>query len=201
MKINKIDFSTIWFDNNKIKIIDQTKLPFELKIKELKSLESFVNAIRNMEVRGAPLIGVTAAFGLAFEIIRNPNKISIFKAFKKLCDSRPTAINLRWALEELTYTILKMPQEKRGEESLKIAKRIREDDINSCKKIGEYGLKIIENIYKKKKKCVNILTHCNAGWLATVDWGKLYHQFFWLKEKFLYIFGLMKQDPEIKVHY
>ena len=151
MKINKIDFSTIWFDNNKIKIIDQTKLPFELKIKELKSLESFVNAIRNMEVRGAPLIGVTAAFGLAFEIIRNPNKISIFKAFKKLCDSRPTAINLRWALEELTYTILKMPQEKRGEESLKIAKRIREDDINSCKKIGEYGLKIIENIYKKEK--------------------------------------------------
>ena len=103
-----------------------------------------------MEVRGAPLIGVTAAFGLAFELLEI-QKISIFKAFKKLCDSRPTAINLRWALEELTYTILKMPQEKRGEEFLKIAKRIREDDINSCKKIGEYGLKIIENIYKKEK--------------------------------------------------
>ena len=82
-----------------------------------------------MEVRGAPLIGVTAAFGLAFEIIRKPDKESILKAFKKLCNSRPTAINLRWALEEIINIILKIPSEKRGEESLKIATKIREDDI------------------------------------------------------------------------
>ena len=136
-----------------------------------------------MEVRGAPLIGVTAAFSLALEIIRKPDEESVLKAFKKLCNSRPTAINLRWALEEIINIILKIPSEKSGEESLKIATKIREDDIKSCKKIGEHGLEIIKKIYKKKKKCVNILTHCNAGWLATVDWGTALSPIFMAKRK------------------
>ena len=88
---------------------------------------------------------------MALEIIRKPDKESVLKAFKKLCNSRPTAINLRWALEEIINIILKIPSEKRGEESLKIATKIREDDIKSCKKIGEHGLEIIQKIYKKKK--------------------------------------------------
>ena len=183
MKVNKKDYSTIWLEKNKVKIIDQTKLPFKFVIKELSSLKSFFNAIKKMEVRGAPLIGVTAAFGLALEVLRNPNKSNILKSYRTLCNSRPTAINLKWALDEIIKVILKMPPEQRGLESMKIANKIRNDDINSCKQIGKYGLEVIKKIYKKKKKCVNILTHCNAGWLATVDWGTALAPIFYAKKK------------------
>ena len=183
MKVNKKDYSTIWLEKNKVKIIDQTKLPFKFVIKELCSLKSFFNAIKKMEVRGAPLIGVTAAFGLALEVLRNPNKSNILKSYRTLCNSRPTAINLKWALDEIIKVILKMPPEQRGLESMKIANKIRNDDINSCKQIGKYGLEVIKKIYKKKKKCVNILTHCNAGWLATVDWGTALAPIFYAKKK------------------
>ena len=183
MKVNKKDYSTIWLEKNKVKIIDQTKLPFKFVIKELSSLKSFFNAIKKMEVRGAPLIGVTAAFGLALEVYRNPNKSNILKSYRTLCNSRPTAINLKWALDEIIKVILKMPPEQRGLESMKIANKIRNDDINSCKQIGKYGLEVIKKIYKKKKKCVNILTHCNAGWLATVDWGTALAPIFYAKKK------------------
>ena len=183
MKVNKKDYSTIWLEKNKVKIIDQTKLPFKFVIKELSSLKSFFNAIKKMEVRGAPLIGVTAAFGLALEVLRNPNKSNILKSYRTLCNSRPTAVNLKWALDEIMKVILKMQPEQRGIESMKIANKIRNDDINSCKQIGKYGLEVIEKIYKKKKKCVNILTHCNAGWLATVDWGTALAPIFYSKKK------------------
>ena len=183
MKVNKKDYSTIWLEKNKVKIIDQTKLPFKFVIKELSSLKSFFNAIKKMEVRGAPLIGVTAAFGLALEVLRNPNKSNILKSYRTLCNSRPTAVNLKWALDEIIKVILKMPPEQRGLESMKIANKIRNDDINSCKQIGKYGLEVIKKIYKKKKKCVNILTHCNAGWLATVDWGTALAPIFYAKKK------------------
>ncbi len=183
MKVNKKDYSTIWVEKNKVKIIDQTKLPFKFVIKELSSLKSFFNAIKKMEVRGAPLIGVTAAFGLALEVLRNPNKSNILKSYRTLCNSRPTAVNLKWALDEIMKVILKMQPEQRGIESMKIANKIRNDDINSCKQIGKYGLEVIEKIYKKKKKCVNILTHCNAGWLATVDWGTALAPIFYAKKK------------------
>ncbi len=183
MKVNKKDYTTIWFENNKVKIIDQTKLPFKFVIKELSSLKSFFNAIKKMEVRGAPLIGVTAAFGLALEVSRNPDKSNILKSYKILNNSRPTAVNLKWALDEIIKVILKMPSEQRGTESIKIANKIRNDDIISCKQIGKYGLEVIEKIYKKKKKCVNILTHCNAGWLATVDWGTALAPIFYAKKK------------------
>ena len=183
MKVNKKDYSTIWLEKNKVKIIDQTKLPFKFVIKELSSLKSFFNAIKKMEVRGAPLIGVTAAFGLALEVLRNPNKSNILKSYRTLCNSRPTAVNLKWALDEIIKVVLKMSPEQRGIESMKIANKIRNDDINSCKQIGKYGLEVIEKIYKKKKKCVNILTHCNAGWLATVDWGTALAPIFYAKKK------------------
>ena len=200
MKVNKKDYSTIWLEKNKVKIIDQTKLPFKFVIKELSSLKSFFNAIKNMEVRGAPLIGVTAAFGLALEVLRNPNKSNILKSYRTLCNSRPTAVNLKWALDEIIKVVLKMSPEQRGIESMKIANKIRNDDINSCKQIGKYGLEVIEKIYKKKKKCVNILTHCNAGWLATVDWGTALAPIFYAKKKkYLFIFGVMKLGLEIKV--
>ena len=155
MNVDGKHFRTVWFEDIGkpiVKIINQTKLPFKFEIKELKSLQSFVSAIKKMEVRGAPLIGVTAAYGLAFEILREPSRSNIFKTYKKLFNCRPTAINLKWALDEVINNVLKIPPKKRGKESLKIANKIRNDDIKSCKQIGKNGLEIIQNIYKKKKK-------------------------------------------------
>ena len=171
MKIKNKNYSTLWVENNKIKIINQTKLPFELIIKELKTLNDFCRAITHMEVRGAPLIGVTAAFGLALALRKDASSKNIEKSINSLLETRPTAINLRWALNHIFIKIKDKRIQDRAELSLQLAKQIREDDIINCFKIGLNGYKIIEKIYKKKKKPINILTHCNAGWLATIDWG------------------------------
>ncbi len=171
MKIKNKNYSTLWIENNKIKIIDQTKLPFELIIKELKTLNDFCRAITQMEVRGAPLIGVTASFGLALALRKDASSKNIDKSINALLETRPTAINLRWALSYILKKIKDKRIEDRAELALELAKQIRQDDIINCFKIGLNGYKIIEKIYKKKKKPINILTHCNAGWLATIDWG------------------------------
>ena len=171
MKIKNKDYSTLWVENSKIKIIDQTKLPFKLIIKELKTLGDFCRAITQMEVRGAPLIGVTAAFGLALALRKDASSKNIDKSINALLETRPTAINLRWALSYIFKKIKDKRIQDRAELSLELAKQIRQDDIINCFKIGLNGYKIIEKIYKKKKTPVNILTHCNAGWLATIDWG------------------------------
>ena len=171
MKIKNKNYSTLWVEKNKIKIIDQTKLPFELIIKELKTLNDFCRAIKQMEVRGAPLIGVTAAFGLALALRRDASSKNIDKSINALLETRPTAINLRWALSYIFKKIKNKRIQDRAELSLELAKKIRQDDIINCFKIGLNGYKIIEKIFKKKKTPVNILTHCNAGWLATIDWG------------------------------
>ena len=171
MKVKNKNFSTIWIENNEVKIIDQTKLPFEFKVQKLKTLNDFCKAIKDMKVRGAPLIGVTAAFGFAKSVERNSSAININKCYKKLLKTRPTAVNLKWALDTLKKKLLKTIPNKRATLAIELANLIRNDDIENCIKIGQNGLKIIEQIYKKKKKPVNILTHCNAGWLATINWG------------------------------
>ena len=171
MKIKNKNYSTLWIENNKIRIIDQTKLPFELIIKELNTLNDFCKAIMQMEVRGAPLIGVAAAFGLASALRKDASSKNIEKSINTLLKTRPTAINLRWALSYIFKQIKNRRIQDRAELSFQLAKQIRQDDIINCFKIGLNGYKIIEKIYKKKKKPVNILTHCNAGWLATIDWG------------------------------
>ena len=171
MRVKNKKFSTIWIDNREVKIIDQTKLPFEFKVQKLKSLNDFCKAISDMKVRGAPLIGVTAALGFAKSIEQNSSTLNIKKCYKKLLNTRPTAVNLRWALDTIKKKLLKTIPSKRASLAFKLANLIRDDDIENCKQIGINGLKIIEQIYKKKKKPVNILTHCNAGWLATVDYG------------------------------
>ena len=171
MKVKNKKFSTIWVENRVVKIIDQTKLPFKFKVEKLQSLNDFCKAIKDMKVRGAPLIGVTAAFGFAKSIEQNSSTINIKKCYDKLLKTRPTAINLKWALDTIKEKLLKTTPNKRASLAIKLANLIRDDDIKSCKKIGHNGLKIIEKIYKKKKKPINILTHCNAGWLATVDYG------------------------------
>ena len=171
MRIEGKEHRTIWFENNILKIIDQTKLPHKFIIKELKTIKDAINAIKVMEVRGAPLIGATAAYGLALSIIENNNQSFLKKSAENLINSRPTAINLKWAVDRVMNKLYGVNSDKILEIALNEANEICEEDIKSCENIGLNGLKIIEEIYNKKKDTVNILTHCNAGWLATINWG------------------------------
>ena len=171
MKIKGKDYKTIWFEKDVVKIIDQTKLPHKFVIKELKNLDDAVNAIKVMEVRGAPLIGATAAFGIVLALIENNNQSFLKLACENLVKSRPTAINLKWAVDRMYKKLKKINSDEILNMAIKEAEAICQEDVGFCKKIGLNGLKIIEDIYKKKKNIVNILTHCNAGWLATINWG------------------------------
>ena len=171
MKIEGKSYKTIWFENNSVKIIDQTKLPHQFKIKDLKSVKDAINAIKTMEVRGAPLIGATAAYGLVLSIIEKNDLSFLKKSSEELIASRPTAINLKWAVDRMMKKLSGVNNKDILKIALDEAKAITEEDEKFCKNIGLNGLKIIENIANKKKDTVNILTHCNAGWLATIDWG------------------------------
>ena len=171
MKIEGKDYKTIWFENNIVKIIDQTKLPHIFLIKELKTCDDAVNAIKNMEVRGAPLIGATAAYGLVLSIIENNDLDFLKKSSEKLINSRPTAINLKWAVDRMMKNLLTAKKNEILNLAINEAKNICEEDEKFCNQIGLNGLKLIEETYKKKNQTVNILTHCNAGWLATINWG------------------------------
>ena len=171
MKIEGKSYKTIWFENNLVKIIDQTKLPHQFIIKDLKTVQDAINAIKTMEVRGAPLIGATAAYGLVLSIIENNDLSFLKKSSEELIASRPTAINLKWAVDRMMKKLSGVNDKDILKIALDEAKAITEEDEKFCKNIGLNGLKIIENIANKKKDTVNILTHCNAGWLATIDWG------------------------------
>ena len=171
MKIEGKSYKTIWFENNFVKIIDQTKLPHRFIIKDLKNLKDAINAIKTMEVRGAPLIGATAAFGLVLSIIEKNDLSFLKKSSEDLIASRPTAINLKWAVDRMMKKLSGVNDKDILKIALDEAKTITEEDEKFCKNIGLNGLKIIEDISNKKKDTVNILTHCNAGWLATIDWG------------------------------
>ena len=163
MKIEGKEYRTIWFENNIVKIIDQTKLPHKFIIKDLETVKDSINAIETMEVRGAPLIGATAAFGIVLAIKENNDFNFIKKCSVDLINSRPTAINLKWAVDRMIKKISDFNSNKIFNLALNEAKEICEEDKNFCKNIGLNGLKIIEEIYNKKKNTVNILTHCNAG--------------------------------------
>ena len=171
MKIQGKEYRTIWFENNIVKIIDQTKLPHKFIIKELKTVNDAINAIKIMEVRGAPLIGATAAYGLVLSILENNNLSFLNKSANDLINSRPTAINLKWAVDRMIKKLAGVNSEKILDIALREAHEICEEDIKFCENIGLNGLKIIEEIHNKKKDTINILTHCNAGWLATINWG------------------------------
>ena len=171
MKIEGKSYKTIWFENNSVKIIDQTKLPHQFVIKDLKTVKDSINAIKTMEVRGAPLIGATAAYGLVLSIIENNDLSFLKKSSENLIASRPTAINLKWAVDRMMKKLIGVNNKNILKIALDEAKAIKEEDEEFCKNIGLNGLKIIEEISNKKKDTVNILTHCNAGWLATIDWG------------------------------
>jgi methylthioribose-1-phosphate isomerase len=173
MLVNNSNLTTIWVDANdqQINIIDQRYLPHKLSIVKLNSVKDVEFAIREMQVRGAPLIGVTAAFGMYLAALEDSSTEFLDKAADFLIKARPTAVNLSWAVKKIKLEISDLNQENRAEHIFNIAKQIREEDINACSKIGDYGLELIKSVYDKKNSTVNILTHCNAGWLAAVDWG------------------------------
>ncbi len=171
MRINGKKYRTIWYEDDVVKIIDQTKLPHQFIIKDLKTIKDAVKAIKTMEVRGAPLIGGTAAYGIVLAIKENKNLDFIKKSSEELVNSRPTAINLQWAVHRMNNRLSFVKSDELLDVALKEAKLICDEDVKFCENIGFNGLKIIEEIYNKNNKTVNILTHCNAGWLATIDWG------------------------------
>ncbi len=173
MKINGTPHRTIWpsADGVAVEIIDQTRLPHEFVTVCLENMRDAEYAIREMQVRGAPLIGVTAAYGVALSMRHHASDAALAASCDMLAKARPTAVNLRWAVERMRAVLVPLAADKRAEAAWLEAGRIAEEDVEINASIGRHGLEIIREIYLRTNTTVNILTHCNAGWLATVDWG------------------------------
>ena len=174
MKIDGKDWRTVWLesDGQSVGIIDQTQLPHRFVTARLTTLEQAARAIKTMQVRGAPLIGAAAAYGMWLALREDASDESIERAYAALLATRPTAINLKWALDEMLAAVRNRPRGERVAVALTRAGEIAEEDVAINQAIGRHGLPLIEAIAAKKKgERVNVLTHCNAGWLATVDWG------------------------------
>jgi methylthioribose-1-phosphate isomerase len=170
MKINGVSYRSIWLDSDgwSVNVFDQTKLPWQVEVVRLATWEQAAHAIRSMQVRGAPLIGAVAAYGLALAMRQDPSKLD--EILEALNETRPTAINLRWALDRQRAKLHNLPLEARAAAAYAEAAEVADDDAETCRRIGENGLPLLSAIAEKKGR-VNVLTHCNAGWLATVDWG------------------------------
>jgi methylthioribose-1-phosphate isomerase len=160
-------------DGRGIDVIDQTMLPFAFRTRILTSLDEAAAAISTMVVRGAPLIGATGAWGMALALAADPSDAGLARAHRVLLATRPTAVNLRWALDNLRDRVAPLPPDERAVAAAVRAQRICDEDVAICRGIGEHGLPLLRGIWEKKGRParLNILTHCNAGWLATVDWG------------------------------
>lgn len=175
MKINGRHHRTIWTrpDGWSVEIIDQTLLPHRFETIVLSTLEEAARAIVTMQVRGAPLIGATAAYGVALAMRSDPSDASLEHAVALLAKQRPTAVNLRWALDQMRAALVVTAPGQRADVAYARASQICDDDVETCRRIGVNGLALIRDIAANKKagERVNILTHCNAGWLACVDWG------------------------------
>jgi methylthioribose-1-phosphate isomerase len=191
MKINGKPYRTIWpVGDNAVEVIDQTKLPHQFVTLTLKTLEDCAHAIRAMIVRGAPLIGATAAYGVALAMQKDASDAALDAAHDTLLETRPTAVNLRWALKRMCDVLRNQPRDKRAALAWAEAAKIADEDVETCRRIGENGLKILRDAAAKKPKGepLNILTHCNAGWLGCVDWGTAIAPIY------------MAHDEGIKVH-
>lgn len=192
MRIGDKYYQSIWIEESDcsvIKVIDQEKLPFEFEIRELRTVEDIFNAIKDMTVRGAPVIGVAGAFGMYLATLelspRSNIRDHLTNAARYLISSRPTAVNLSWAVNRVLEKIINItPLEELEKISLAEAKEIHAHEIDNCMKIGNYGLKIIEEISSRKRgETINILTHCNAGWLACVDYGTVLSPVYFARDK------------------
>ena len=173
MNIDGTPFRSIWVDETdrwSVRIIDQTKLPWTLHIARLATLDEIAHAIRAMLVRGAPLIGACAAYGVALAMRADASDLALNHAVSVLGATRPTAINLRWALERMQHRLAPLNAAERMPAAYAEAAAIADEDVATNKKIGEHGVALIA-AQRTSRRRVNLLTHCNAGWIATVDWG------------------------------
>jgi methylthioribose-1-phosphate isomerase len=174
MKIGGTQYRTIWPvpDGSAVEVIDQAKLPHRFETLRLSTVDESAHAIRSMVVRGAPLIGATAAYGLALALREDASDESLDRAHASLLATRPTAVNLRWALDRVRNAVRNRRRELRAEAAWREAAVICDEDVETCRRIGEFGLQLLRDIGGTKPgETVNVLTHCNAGWLACVDWG------------------------------
>ena len=173
MKIDGVPYRSVWVDRDdgwSVRIFDQTRLPWSLDILRLTDEAQVAHAIRSMQVRGAPLIGAVAAYGVALALRSDASTAKLERVVAMLGETRPTAINLRWALERMRAALHNLPAGDRVAAAYAEAGAICDDDVETCRKIGEHGLPLLQAIAARKGR-VNVLTHCNAGWIATVDYG------------------------------
>ena len=178
MNIDGKAWRTIWLEagGRSLAVIDQTQLPHTFITRSLTSLDQAAEAITTMVVRGAPLIGVTGAYGLMLALQADPSDGSLAAAFSQLLATRPTAVNLQWALERVRQRVLPLPPAERALAAQQEAGAIAEEDVLMCEAIGDHGLRLFQELAARRpahrqNEPFNVLTHCNAGWLATVDWG------------------------------
>lgn len=175
MKVNGTHYRSLWWNAQRdvLEIIDQRWLPHEFRIQPVETLQDFADAIVEMRVRGAPLIGATAAYGMALAMRQDPSDAAMDKTWTFLNETRPTAINLRWALDRCRSHLRPLSPGLRADAALALAHAIADEDVEINRRIGEHGLELIREIAAEKPEGepVRLLTHCNAGWIATVDWG------------------------------
>ena len=175
MKVDGKHYRSIWTaaDGRTVEIIDQTRLPHEFAVLRLSTLAEAAHAIKSMQVRGAPLIGATAAYGVALAMRQDASDASLNQAYDALLATRPTAINLRWALDAMRQRLKRLSPASRPDVAWSRAAEICDEDVAINRAIGENGLAVIRDLAnnRDRPRRINILTHCNAGWLATVDWG------------------------------
>ena len=172
MKVDGRDRRSIWTEGDEVFIVDQLALPFRFTVQQLRTLDDAVAAIACMRVRGAPLIGAAAAFGLALAARSDASSESLENAARRLLATRPTAVNLHWAVTRVAERMRSMPQRERAGAAFALARDIADEDVAINRRIGEHGVNVIRRIAARNPdRPLQILTHCNAGWLATVDWG------------------------------
>jgi methylthioribose-1-phosphate isomerase len=172
MKVNGVAYRSIWpIGQRSVGIIDQTRLPYELHTLELADWRAMVTAIASMQVRGAPLIGVAAAYGIALAANQDADETALDAAGQQLLASRPTAVNLRWAVQRMRARLDALPRSERRAAAWREADAIAQEDVAINRSIGSYGSALLAQVYARTGRPVNVLTHCNAGWIATVDYG------------------------------
>jgi methylthioribose-1-phosphate isomerase len=175
MLVDNQHYRTIWPNSSSefpfVEIIDQTRLPHAFKVEKIASLEQMIVAIKTMQVRGAPLIGAAAAYGMALAMLKTSGDAHLNATAAQLIASRPTAVNLKWAVERMLSHLLALPTQERLQAAWVEAALICEEDVLLNQAIGAHGVALIDRMHNQKSRTINILTHCNAGWLATVDFG------------------------------
>ncbi len=175
MRIDGRAFRTIWLgeDGASVEVIDQRALPHRFALRVLNTDAEAAEAIADMTVRGAPLIGAAGAYGVALAMRANPSDASLAAAYKRLLVARPTAVNLRWALDRMRRRLSPLNHAERRDAAYAEAARVADEDSDTCERLGEHGATLIAQAWERtgRSRSVNVLTHCNAGWLAAVDWG------------------------------